>query len=117
MADAMLQCSIRNPQSEIRNFSMPSFRRRHFLQLAAAGAFAASRPAFAAPPRIKIGQIGTGHGHASGKMETMRRSDEWEVVGIVEPDAGLRAAAEKSAAYAGLNWMTEEELLATSGLQ
>ena len=113
----MLQCSTRNPQSEIRNFSMPSFRRRQFLQLAAAGAFAVPRSMFAAPPRIKIGQIGTGHGHASGKMETMRRSDDWEVVGIVEPGAALRAAAEKSAAYAGLKWMTEEELLATPGLQ
>jgi hypothetical protein len=79
MADAMLQCSTRNPQSEIRNFSMPSFRRRHFLQLAAAGAFAASRPAFAAPPRIKIGQIGraTVMLPARWKRCAVRMSGKW----------------------------------------
>jgi predicted dehydrogenase len=92
-------------------------RRRDFLRLTTASAIAASGHAFAALPRIKIGQIGTGHPHASGKMETMRRSVDWEVVGIVELNPERRAEAEKAAAYAGLKWMTEEELLATPGLQ
>jgi len=47
----------------------------------------------------------------------MRKAADFEVVGVVEPDAGRRAAAEKSATYAGLKWMAEEELLNTSGLQ
>jgi predicted dehydrogenase len=67
--------------------------------------------------RIKIGQIGTGHAHASGKMETMRASAEYEVVGIAEPHPERRAGAEKSRAYEGLRWMSVEELLATPGLQ
>jgi len=50
-------------------------------------------------------------------MEGLRKSADWEVVGIVEPDAGRRARAEKSAPYEGLKWMTEEELLNTPGLQ
>jgi predicted dehydrogenase len=69
------------------------------------------------PPRIRIGQIGTGHAHAAGKMDTMRASEEFEVVGIVEPDPERRARVEKSKTYAGLAWMTEEQLLTTPGLQ
>jgi predicted dehydrogenase len=93
--------------------------RRDFL---AASLLAASSPAvFAAAPaseRIRIGQIGTGHGHAAGKMSTMRKlSDQFEVVGIVEPDPAARARAEKEKAYAGVKWLTEAELLATPGLK
>ena len=67
--------------------------------------------------RIKIGQIGVGHAHASGKMAAYRRSDEYEVVGIVESDRGLRASAGAGEAYKGLKWMTAEQLLNTPGLQ
>jgi predicted dehydrogenase len=93
--------------------------RRDFL---AASLMAACSPAaFAAQTgseRIKIGQIGTGHGHAAGKMSTMRKlSDLFEVVGAVEPDPKLRAAAEKEKAYTGLKWLSEVELLATPGLK
>ena len=45
------------------------------------------------PARIRIGQIGVGHGHAT-KLSVYRQSPEYEVVGIVEPDASLRARAE-----------------------
>ena len=69
------------------------------------------------PARIRIGQIGTAHAHAGGKMDTMRKSDEFEVVGIVESDPGRKAAAESGKTYAGLKWMTEEELLGAPGLQ
>jgi predicted dehydrogenase len=68
-----------------------------------------------AQPRIKIGQIGVGHAHAS-KLEVYRKSPDYEVVGVVEPDSQLRAAAEKQAAFQGLPWLTEEQLLATPGL-
>lgn len=67
--------------------------------------------------RIRIGQIGTAHAHAGGKMDTMRKSDEFEVVGIVEADPGRRADAVSGKTYAGLKWMSEEELLGTPGLQ
>ena len=45
-------------------------------------------------PKIKIGQIGVGHAHAT-KLEVYRRSSDYEVVGMVEPDAGLRGRAEQ----------------------
>jgi predicted dehydrogenase len=68
-------------------------------------------------PRLRIGQIGTGHAHAAGKMAMVKKSADFEVVGIVEPDERLRRAAEKNRTYDGVRWMTEAELLATPGLR
>lgn len=77
------------------------------------------RIAAAAPrERIRIGQIGTGHAHASGKMATLRKlRDDFEVVGIVEPDPVRREAAARQAAYHDLVWMTEEQLFSIKGLE
>jgi predicted dehydrogenase len=69
-----------------------------------------------APP-IKLGQIGVGHPHAKGQMRAHRGLPDFEIVGIVEPDARLRAEAQQDPDYAGLRWMTEDELLNTPGLQ
>ena len=67
---------------------------------------------------LKIGQIGTGHAHAEGKMEALRRrTDHFEVVGVVEPDEALRNAAASRDAYQNARWMTEAELFDTPGLQ
>lgn len=107
---------------------MPSTTRRDFLNssttacgLAAGAALWMPTPVSAAdnqPKRIKVGQIGTAHGHAAGKMATLRKlKQDYEVVGVVEPDAARRKRAENAAAYRGLPWMSEAELLATPGLQ
>lgn len=78
----------------------------------------AAGDAEASRDKIKIGQIGTAHGHASGKMATIRRfPDLFDVVGIVESDPGRRAGLERSAVYRGVPVMTEDELLSTPGLQ
>lgn len=66
--------------------------------------------------RIKYGQIGTTHAHAS-KITAYRKSPNYEVVGIVEPDARVREKAQKSAAYKDLPWLTREQLLNIPGLQ
>ena len=72
----------------------------------------------AKPQRVRVGQIGTGHAHAGGKMEALRRLvDDYEVVGIVESDPARRRAAEQSPVYRGLTWMNEEQLLNTPGLK
>jgi len=68
--------------------------------------------------RLKIGQIGTAHSHADGKIETLRRlSDLYEVVGVVENNPDLREKNSRLHAYSGIEWLTEKELLQTSGLQ
>lgn len=101
----------------------PSHPRRTFLKTSGAAALAAfAAPALAQKPaagkeKIKIGQIGTGHAHASGKMSVYRDSPDFEVVGVVEPDSKLRTAAENQDSYKDLYWMTEEQLLNTKGLQ
>ena len=65
-------------------------QRRTFLAGTLAAGFAPSftRRASAAdapPAKIKIGQIGTGHAHAGGKMDAIRSlADTYDVVGIVE---------------------------------
>jgi len=67
---------------------------------------------------MKIGQVGTGHAHAAGKMATLRKlSHRFEVVGIVEPSIERQEAHADEDAYRGLRWMEEEELLETPGVQ
>lgn len=64
-------------------------------------------PPQAGKPPLRIGQIGTGHAHAAGKMAAMRSLPQaWEVVGTVAPPAV--AAADP---YRGLPVLTEEQLL------
>ena len=67
--------------------------------------------------RIKIGQIGTKHAHAGGQLAAVRACDDFEVVGVVEPDEAQRQKVKDHADYAGLPWLTEEQLLQTPGLQ
>jgi len=79
--------------------------RRHLLATAAALTAHATLAA-EAPPPIPIGQIGTGHAHAAGKMAAIRSlKDHWQVVGLVSPQA---VAAEP---YRGLPILTEAQLL------
>ncbi|MCP4257085.1 MAG: Gfo/Idh/MocA family oxidoreductase [Planctomycetes bacterium] len=68
--------------------------------------------------RIKVGQIGTAHAHAAGKMATLRKlSEYYEVVGIIEPDPERQKRMKNHSAYRGLKWLSEEQLLNTAGLQ
>src|SRR5947209_1775106 len=73
-----------------------SISRREVLTTAAAAGAILTAPlplrAEANKPRIKIGQIGVGHAHAT-KLSVYRESPDYEVVGIVEPDKELRERA------------------------
>src|SRR5688572_19453331 len=90
----------------------PSFSRRTALKsAAAAGAMALAGHSTVkgqGKPRLKIGQIGVGHAHAS-KLEVYRRSADYEVVGIVEPDQQLRERAGQQPAFRDLPWISEEQ--------
>lgn len=102
---------------------MQRLDRRNLLQQLAVGAsgvlvWDANRLLAAPAPKIRIGQIGTGHAHAAGKMAAVRKlSTLYDVVGVVEPDDALRQSNAQKSEYKGLKWMTEAELLATPGLQ
>ncbi len=68
--------------------------------------------------RIRVGQIGTKHAHAAGKLEAARKlADYFEVVGIVEEDLDQRERVQKLPAYVDLPWLTREQLLGEAGLQ
>jgi predicted dehydrogenase len=62
--------------------------------------------------KIKIGQIGTGHAHASGKMLTFKNFPEmFEVVGIAEPDNKIWESNKNKRVYSDLKRFTVDELL------
>jgi predicted dehydrogenase len=99
------------------NEKTPSSRRK-FLATTASSLAAGSGLLAADKPRIKIGQIGTKHPHASGKLDAILKFPEtFEFVGLVEPDAERRKEMEQKKPYAGLPWMSEEELLSTEELK
>ena len=75
-------------------------------------------PVGAEEKRLTIGQIGTAHAHAAGKMSSIRSlADIWQVAGMVESDEHLRAKAQSSESYRELAWMSEQELLSLPGLE
>ena len=66
---------------------------------------------------IRVAQIGTKHGHAAGKMVSMKKNPDCEVMGIFERDPAQRAAVEGTEAYAGVHWFdSAEELLADESI-
>lgn len=68
--------------------------------------------------KIRIGQIGTAHSHAAGKMESIRSlPDIYEVAGISEANVSRRLRSTVSKAFAGLDWVEEAALLATLELK
>lgn len=67
---------------------------------------------------IKIGQIGTRHGHAEGQIKTIRKHPRhYELVGVVEPNEARRQRLQRRGAYRDVKWLTEEQLLAAGGLE
>ena len=58
--------------------------------------------------RLRIGQIGTRHGHAAGKWKALLMNPDVEAVGIWEPDPALRGRD----GFADAHWFTSaDELL------
>lgn len=66
--------------------------------------------------KIKVGQIGIGHAHAS-KLSVYLESPDYEVVGLVETDPMLREASRMRAPYKDVPLMTREQLLNVPELQ
>lgn len=100
---------------------MTSSSRRSFLAASAAGALIAQPLADAARRSqgpVRVGQIGTKHAHAGGKMATLRKFPElFEVIGVAESDVEQRKRMQDSPTCRGLQWMTEAELLSVDGLE
>jgi predicted dehydrogenase len=86
-------------------------RRRRFAQLLALAPWVRAAEV-AGPTRHRVALLGTTHAHAAGKLAALRAQPErFEVVGAAEADSARREAAQRSPAFAGLTWRTEEALL------
>ena len=68
--------------------------------------------------RIRVAQYGIGHNHGAEKWKAFRRfPDIFEPVGVCEPDERFFRERSGKDAYAGMRWLSEEELFAIPGLQ
>jgi predicted dehydrogenase len=95
-------------------------KRRTFLQTIAATSLTTQILQAESDERAKIvaGQIGTRHAHASGKFQAMRTlTDDYQVIGIVEPDETSRARASGQAVYRDVPWLSEDQLLSNEDLR
>lgn len=60
----------------------------------------------------RIAQYGTKHGHAAGKLDSLRRNPAVEFAGVFEPDARQRTLLERAGGvYAGVHWFADENEL------
>jgi predicted dehydrogenase len=64
------------------------------------------------PEPLGIAMLGTTHAHAAGKMDVLRASPSWRVIGACEPDAEALAEQREHPSFQGVAWLTQEELLA-----
>lgn len=70
-----------------------------------------------AAPKVRVGLLGTGHSHFSGKYKAMLDSPHYEIAGAVENNAGAKAALQKDSRYSGLRWLSEEAMLGDPSIQ
>jgi predicted dehydrogenase len=87
-------------------------KRRQFIAGAATALVGANSQTLPKPPRIRIGQIGLAHPHASGKLSAIRSLPEtYDLVGVVEPDSSLRKRTR------GVNFVSLDQLMNTEDLK
>ncbi len=66
---------------------------------------------------LRAAQVGTKHGHAAGKLQSLLENPQVEVVGVFEPDAAQRARCADHAPYAGQRWFDSlDEILEDSSI-
>lgn len=92
--------------------------RRQFLWSAGVVGWAAPRGVRAKPGRkIRVALYGTRHGHSKGKLETLLQLPDFEVAGIFEPDAAVRAERARDPLFASVKWLSEEEILGDPSIE
>ena len=65
---------------------------------------------------LGIAMLGTTHAHAAGKMEVLKASPDWRVIGACEPDVAALAKQRTTKPFGDVTWMTREELLSHPGV-
>jgi predicted dehydrogenase len=67
--------------------------------------------------KIRCGIIGTEHAHAPGKIGTIQKSEDYELIGIFEPNDSLLDQRKRDDAYADIRWLSEEDLLEDTSIE
>ena len=86
------------------------FSRRGLLIAGVGGALAAPGQA----RKIRVAVLGIGHVHAMGKVRALRSMDEFELIGVCEPDTGRSREHE---AVRGITWLSESEVLGDRSIE
>jgi predicted dehydrogenase len=86
--------------------------RRILLQSAGAAMLAP-----AAGAKVRVGMLGTGHSHFSGKYKAMLDSPDYDIAGVVENNAAAKAAMQKDPRYAAVKWLEEDAMLHDPSIQ
>ena len=60
---------------------------------------------------IRCAVLGTGHSHALGKLDVLRKFPEWELAGVCEPDAAWRERRQQEDNWQGVAWLEEAAVL------
>ena len=60
---------------------------------------------------IPCGILGIDHAHATGKLDVLRKSEDFELVGVCEPDEEIRERRAREKRFQGVRWVSQEELL------
>ncbi len=87
-----------------------SIDRREFLTSSSA-ALAAASAAKGAGSRVRAAILGTQHSHVRGKLQAMLDSPDYQVACICEHDPDIQKRKAADPLYAGLEWVSEDELL------
>ena len=87
-----------------------SLTRRGFLSASAAGALQAA----STQKKIRTAVYGIGHAHARGKVQAVREMEQFELVGICEPDERQSRDHE---VFRGVRWLSREEVLHDTSIE
>ena len=71
----------------------------------------------AAAPKVRVGMLGSGHSHFYGKYKAMADSPDYEIAGVVENNAALKAALLKDSRYTGIKFLDEAAMLHDPSIQ
>ncbi|HUW62690.1 MAG TPA: Gfo/Idh/MocA family oxidoreductase [Candidatus Bathyarchaeia archaeon] len=88
--------------------------RREFLWSSALAASAAASIGAAnsgGKQKIRCGILGLGHAHALDVLGVLKRSEDFELTGVVEPDAAVCAQVKKSPVLRAVPWLEQAQLL------
>lgn len=91
-------------------------RRREFVKRSmaatvSAGNLSISDLSRAQPPPIRCALLGLGHGHCIDALRVLQDLEEYDVVGVCEPDEAMRGRYREQAELAAIRWLSQEDLL------